>query len=448
VVSPGIQKLFNNGERILQQYRHIVRRHVLLILKESEAKTSGSLDRQWLEGDIMKFITKGIVIVCLMLLFQNVIAAPFPFQTETESMDAVITESETLLEDDSSEQSENNNKSEISLDVTVKITGKTSTVPYDGKRHMVNGYDVEIDNPLYHKEFFEFAGTSVARRTDIGITHMGLSEEQFININGKFPNVRFIVTDGYQEITPSGPPAPEAITPVQVVITNVQEEGDRTAPADLSSLPLRLQAAIKNDEEEFLSETITLDTGFFNQKSKVYITLMFHTTLPDLTSGKYNVEIYGIPESVDGTNKVYGLEDIVTNKYYLSDESWIDEKGIIQVNLTWTAEKYEDYEHVDSMPEDEIGAYYIGDDGEKVWGKYMSHTKQTNYFKDNQVLEEYIAPPSFIFEKLLDTSFIVENFKESKCIDECKDFDLAYYKRFSEIPQFMAFLAKKVKDNT
>lgn len=92
--------------------------------------------------------------------------------------------------------------------------------------------------------------------------------------------------------------------------------------------------------------------------------------------------------------------------------------------------------------------FEVGDDGKKVWGKYMSHTKQTNYFKDNQVLEEFIAPPSFIFEKLLDTSFIVENFKESKCIDECKDFDLAYYKRFSEIPQFMAFLAKKVKDNT
>ena len=333
----------------------------------------------------MKFIAKGIVIVCLMLLFQNVFAAPYPFQTETENKDAEITESETLLEDDSAEQTENNDKSKISLDVTVTITGKTSTVPYDGKRHTISGYDVEIDNPLYHKEFFEFAGTAAARRTDIGITHMGLTEDQFININGKFPNVRFIVTDGYQEITPSGPPAPEAITPIQVVITNVQEEGTPTAPADLTSQPMRLQAVIKNDEEEFFSETITMDTGFFNQKSKVYITLMFHTVLPDLTSGKYHVEIYGIPESVDGTDIIYGLEDVVTNKYYLSDASWIDEKGIIQVNLTWTAEKYEGYEHVDSMPEDEIGAYAIGDDGEKVYVIFQTFDICMSYLGDEEL---------------------------------------------------------------
>jgi len=334
----------------------------------------------------MKYIAKGIVIACLLLLFQNVFAAPFPFQTGTESKDAEITESETPLAEDATEQSESsNNKSKLSLDVTVTITGKTNTAPYDGKRHMVSGYDVEIDNPLYHEEYFEFAGTAAARRTDIGITHMGLSEDQFININGKFPNVRFIVTDGYQEITPSGPPSPEAITPVQVVITSVQEEGDRTAPADLVSQPLRLQAVIKNDEEEFFSETITLDTGFFNQKSKVYVTLMFHAVLPDLTSGKYNVEIYGIPESVNGTDIIYGLEDEITNKYYLSGESWIDDKGIIQVTLTWTAEKYEDYEHVDSMPEDEIGAYYIGNDGEKVYLIFQTFDICMNYLGDEEL---------------------------------------------------------------
>lgn len=78
-----------------------------------------------------------------------------------------------------------------------------------------------------------------------------------------------------------------------------------------------------------------------------------------------------------------------------------------------------------------------------VLGKYMSHTKQVNYFEDNEVLEEFIAPPSYIFEKLISNNFIVENFKESMCIDECKNVDSAYYNRFHEIPQFMAFLAKK-----
>ena len=84
-----------------------------------------------------------------------------------------------------------------------------------------------------------------------------------------------------------------------------------------------------------------------------------------------------------------------------------------------------------------------GSDGKQVLGKYMSHTKQVNYFKDNEVLEEFIAPPSYYFELLKNNNFVVEDFKESRCIDECKEIDEAYYNRFHEIPQFMGFLAKR-----
>ena len=87
--------------------------------------------------------------------------------------------------------------------------------------------------------------------------------------------------------------------------------------------------------------------------------------------------------------------------------------------------------------------FEAGSDGKVVLGNYMSHSKQINYFKDNQVLEEYIAPPSYFFQSLIHTDFLVENFNESQCIQECKDVDLEYYTRFHEIPQFMSFLAKK-----
>ena len=87
--------------------------------------------------------------------------------------------------------------------------------------------------------------------------------------------------------------------------------------------------------------------------------------------------------------------------------------------------------------------FEAGSDGTQVLGNYMSHAKQVNYFKDNEVLEEFIAPPSYYFEILISNSFVVENFKESRCIDECKEVDEAYYNKFHELPQFMAFLAKK-----
>lgn len=87
--------------------------------------------------------------------------------------------------------------------------------------------------------------------------------------------------------------------------------------------------------------------------------------------------------------------------------------------------------------------FEAGNEGNDILGNYMSHTKQVNYFKDNEVLEEFIAPPSYFFENLINSNFIVENFKESKCIEECKNVDEAYYNKFHELPQFMAFLAKK-----
>ena len=85
-----------------------------------------------------------------------------------------------------------------------------------------------------------------------------------------------------------------------------------------------------------------------------------------------------------------------------------------------------------------------GSDGKGIIGNYMSYTKQINVFPNNEVLEEFIAPPSYYFEKLLNNGFMVENFKESRCIEECKEIDELYYNRFQEIPQFMGFLAKKL----
>lgn len=84
-----------------------------------------------------------------------------------------------------------------------------------------------------------------------------------------------------------------------------------------------------------------------------------------------------------------------------------------------------------------------GEEGTTLLGGYLSHKKRINNFKDNQVLEEFIAPPSYYFELLINNGFLIENFKESRCIEECKSIDENYYNRFSELPQFMAFLAKK-----
>ena len=88
------------------------------------------------------------------------------------------------------------------IKATVTITGKTSTVPYDGTEHSVKGYDVESSTDLYTEQDFDFTGTAEAERTDAGKTDMGLKKEQFVNKNQNFSEVEFVVTDGYQEVIP------------------------------------------------------------------------------------------------------------------------------------------------------------------------------------------------------------------------------------------------------
>ena len=84
----------------------------------------------------------------------------------------------------------------------VTITGHNNTTVYDGTEHSVSGYDVEISTPLYAETDFTFSGTATAKRTEVGMTTMGLKVEQFTNTNNNFSTVTFNVTDGFQTITP------------------------------------------------------------------------------------------------------------------------------------------------------------------------------------------------------------------------------------------------------
>lgn len=79
----------------------------------------------------------------------------------------------------------------------------------------------------------------------------------------------------------------------------------------------------------------------------------------------------------------------------------------------------------------------------KIYGNYHTPTKNLHHFKNNEVLSFYTASPSFHFKNLKEVGFDILDFTESKCIEEAKNIDLNYYNKFSEIPQFMAFLVQK-----
>ena len=94
----------------------------------------------------------------------------------------------------------------VTAKVTVTITENSDTVTYDGKEHIVSGYEsMTADNPLYDEDSVEENPTVMwaAKGTDVGEYPVGIVAGDFKNTNANFTNVEFVVVDGALEITPA-----------------------------------------------------------------------------------------------------------------------------------------------------------------------------------------------------------------------------------------------------
>ena len=92
--------------------------------------------------------------------------------------------------------------------IIVTIKGNTGSEKYNGSEQSVTGYTMEItqDNAEhpYSLDYVECPAQTgaIAKGTDVGKHSMGLKAGDFKNSNPQYPNVTFIVEDGYLEITP------------------------------------------------------------------------------------------------------------------------------------------------------------------------------------------------------------------------------------------------------
>lgn len=90
-----------------------------------------------------------------------------------------------------------------------------------------------------------------------------------------------------------------------------------------------------------------------------------------------------------------------------------------------------------------ILGYTEGDEPPRLYGSYLKFAQYKEKFSSGEVLEFWIGPPSMHFNLLKQAGFKIEEFIETKAIDECKDVELGYYDRFSNFPQFSVFVARK-----
>lgn len=87
--------------------------------------------------------------------------------------------------------------------------------------------------------------------------------------------------------------------------------------------------------------------------------------------------------------------------------------------------------------------YSEGKNKPQLYGKYHSFSRHQATFSDGMVIQYWIGPPSMHFNLLKQAGFTVEEFLETRAIEECKDVDPYYYERFREFPQWAVFVAKK-----
>lgn len=84
-----------------------------------------------------------------------------------------------------------------------------------------------------------------------------------------------------------------------------------------------------------------------------------------------------------------------------------------------------------------------GDDEYRAYGSYSDFDKYDETFSTGETLSFWVGPPSMHFKLLKECGYTVSEFIESKAIEETKEINPNYFKRFSQFPQFTIFAADK-----
>jgi len=89
--------------------------------------------------------------------------------------------------------------------------------------------------------------------------------------------------------------------------------------------------------------------------------------------------------------------------------------------------------------------YSEGNETPRLYGSYSDFGQYSETFASGEVLQFWVGPPSMHFGLLRDAGFTVNEFIETKAIEEAETVNPAYYARFSHFPQFMVFSAMKLR---
>ena len=161
---------------------------------------------------------------------------------------------------------------------------------------------------------------------------------------------------------------------MQVDFIILRYNGTRGLPEEIDELTISPVIHVKNGDDESVSKGLELELTK-GMESKVSVeNVEFTGKVTDPAPGKYEVTVTGLPKSVFGRDKIYWTEGPVEGpvkwKYDLIAKGEINEKDkkiVVTVYLIFDDGSRPDEIKVYALPEDEIGAYRLNDDGTKEY---------------------------------------------------------------------------------
>ena len=195
-------------------------------------------------------------------------------------------------------------------EVTVVITGRNGTFPYDGTEKSVKGYDVSItQGSTYTEADFTFSGNDEVKGTEANTYPMGLKVSDFTNNNTNYSSVTFVVNDGSlvinpKSIIPDGPNTPDE-KKTGIEVTNPEDSIYDGLPHvnPLTVTDTKTGAALVRDTDYTLtysSDVINVGTVEINVKGIGNYTGEFTKTYK-ITPKEYTVTTDSAKKVYDGT---------------------------------------------------------------------------------------------------------------------------------------------------
>ena len=150
---------------------------------------------------------------------------------------------------------------------------------------------------------------------------------------------------------------------VNVTLHNYVNSGAKGVPGDIPTTDLNLNIIIKQkvSGEEVSRASIPLSVTGGGNNAKIELENVQFDRKVALSSSEYDVIISG-PDKLTGAAPI-------SQTYSLSYDAWVTDENLITIYIKWNDGKVSEPEviRIYALPEDEIGAYAIRDDGTKEY---------------------------------------------------------------------------------